>query len=112
MYRSTKSTVLISLAALFSALSTGAGGQTISGNGAKQCGVYMQAVKLQSDVAINGFISWAQGYISGVNATNTDGRDVAIDPAGLNYWLTNYCGAHQNDSFFGAVQQLTTEMGR
>jgi hypothetical protein len=112
MFRAKTSTLAASLAAIFAVAGMTAGAQTISGTGAKPCGVFMQAVKLQSDVAVNGFISWAQGYISGVNATNADGRDVAIDPAGLNYWLTNYCSAHQNETFFQAVQQLTAELGR
>jgi hypothetical protein len=90
----------------------GAVAQTISGNGAKECGVYIQAVKVKSDIAINGFVSWAQGYLSAVNATGTSSRDIAIDPAGLNYWLTSYCGSHQNDSFFSAVQRLSEELGR
>lgn len=95
---------------LLISMSSTSSAQTISGIGAKECGVYMQAVKLKSDVAINGFVSWAQGYLSGFNATNPDGRDAAIDPAGLSYWLTNYCSVHQNEAFYLAVQQLSKEL--
>jgi hypothetical protein len=101
---------LFTIILLLSGWVSTASGQTISGIGTKECGVYIQAVKLKSDEAINGFVSWAQGYLSGFNATNSDGRDVAIDPGGLNYWLTNYCSAHQNEAFYSAVQQLSKEL--
>jgi hypothetical protein len=86
--------------------------QTMSGNGAKQCGDFMQAVRLKSDIAINGYISWAQGFISGFNWANVSGKDVIIDPAGLKYWLVNYCGTEPEVSFYQAVQQLISEQAR
>ena len=86
--------------------------QTISGSGARQCGDFMQAVKLNSDVAINGFVSWAQGYLSGFNATNPNGRDAAIDPNGLRFWLSSHCSTHPTDSYYAAVQKLVDELTR
>ena len=61
------------------AAAASASGQTMSGNGAKQCADFMQAVQLNSESAINGYISWAQGFISGFNWSNVQGRDVVID---------------------------------
>lgn len=83
--------------------------QTISGNGAKQCGDFMQAVRLKSDVAINGYVSWAQGFISGFNWSNVNGKDVVIDHAGLQYWLVSQCSARPELRFHQAVQQLISE---
>ena len=110
MRRAVRASVVSAAIILFVGMTSEVGAQTISGVGTKECGVYIQAVKLKSDVAINGFVSWAQGYLSGFNATNADGRDVVIDPAGLNYWLTNYCSAHQNEAFYLAMQQLIKEL--
>ena len=99
---------LIRIVAL-SLMSGAVAAQTISGSGAKHCADYMQAVELNSAVARNGFISWAQGYISGFNATNVKRSDVAIDPAGLQYWLSNFCSANPEVSYYEAVLQLISQ---
>ena len=57
-----KNISLYLLLAVSLGLSPLAGAATISGAGGKTCGAFMEGVKLKSDVAINGFISWAQGF--------------------------------------------------
>lgn len=104
--------ICCSAACVWFVLAAPASAQTISGGGAKQCGDFIQAVTLKSDVAINGFISWAQGYLSAYNAINPEGRDVAIDPSGLQYWLSDHCSKNREESFFRAVQQLAAELAR
>jgi hypothetical protein len=99
---------LSSAVLLFAITLTPAGATTISGAGGKRCGDFLQAVELKSEVAINGYVSWAQGFLSGYNWLNAQGRDIAIDPSGLNYALVNYCGAHKDTPFYQAVQQLTS----
>ncbi len=111
-YETMLSRICRAAAGLCLVLAAPAPAQTISGGGAKQCGDFIQAVTLKSDVAINGFISWAQGYLSAYNATNPEGRDVAVDPSGLQYWLTDHCSKNREESFFRAVQQLAAELGR
>jgi len=80
---------------------------TISGAGGRHCGDFLEAIKLKSEVDINGYVSWAQGFLSGYNWLNSQGRDIAIDPGGLNYTLINYCEAHKDAPFYQAVKQLT-----
>ena len=92
---------------IFAIAPTPANAATISGAGGKHCGDFLQAIELKSEVAINGYVSWAQGFLSGYNWLNAKGRDIAIDPAGLNYALINYCSAHKDTQFYEAVQQLT-----
>ena len=98
---------LILAAAL--AASPMAGATTMSGAGAKTCGAFMEGVKLKSDVAINGFISWAQGFISGFNWANVDGKNVVVDHGSLTYWLIDYCGANPSTPFYDAMQRFIGE---
>ena len=107
-----QSLLLSSVATLLLLGSVTPAAQTMSGSGAKQCGDFMQAVRLKSDVAINGYISWAQGFISGFNWANVSGKDAVIDSAGLQYWLVNFCGTQPEVSFYQAVQQLIAEQAR
>lgn len=88
------------------------GAQTMSGAGGKQCGDFMQAVELNSETAINGYISWAQGFVSGFNWSNVKGADVLIDHGSLSYWLIDYCGGHRDVSFYQAVQALIGHQAR
>ena len=85
---------------------------TATGVGAKTCADYMQAVRLKSDTAINGYISWAQGFITGYNWSNAQGQNVAVDVGGLGYWLTNRCGGHGDLPFYQAVQELIAQQAR
>ncbi len=107
MFRSRALALMLFCSAMICAPTAGAA--TISGAGGKRCGDYLQAINLKSEVAINGYISWAQGFLSGYNWLNRRGRDIAIDPGGLNYSLVNYCGTHKDTLFYKAVQQLTGE---
>jgi len=104
-----KNISLYLLLAVSLGLSPLAGAATISGAGGKTCGAFMEGVKLKSDVAINGFISWAQGFISGFNWSNVKGRNVLVDPGALSYWLIDYCGANPSTPFYDAMQRFIGE---
>ncbi len=60
MRKTIKLAVLGGVMAMLSAVSA----QTVSGSGARRCGDFLEAVRHNSGVAINGYLSWAQGFIS------------------------------------------------
>lgn len=74
--------------------------------------ISFEAVRHNSEVALNGYISWAQGFISAHNGLKSQERDVIIDHSGLAYYLSDYCGGHPQASFYGAVQRLIAEPTR
>ncbi len=80
--------------------------QTISGTGARECSAFNFAIEQESNTAIDSFLSWAQGFISGFNAVNRDGSDIAIDHGGLFHWLASYCRANPDTPFYQAIQQM------
>ena len=101
-----KNTSLYLLLVTMLGLSPVVGATTMSGAGAKTCSAFMEGVKLKSDVAINGYISWAQGFISGFNWSNVNGRNVAVDSGSLTYWLVDYCGANPSTPIYDAMQRF------
>ena len=86
--------------------------QTVSGFGAHKCKDYLAAVEKGQKAAIDGYISWAQGYLSAWNATNPERRDVQADPDGLTYWLVDRCGQSRAESFYAAVRAFISVHAR
>jgi len=80
--------------------------QTISGSGAHNCGAFNEALDRNSNEAIDSYISWSQGFISGVNVANNQNIDVAIDHLGLLDWLARYCASEPDSSLVDAVSEL------
>ncbi len=80
--------------------------QTISGSGTRDCSALNFAIDQDSDVALDSYLSWVQGYISGFNATNHRNIDIAIDHAGLFHWLANYCRANPRTPLHQAVREM------
>jgi hypothetical protein len=99
---------LLSVVVLIGAfmLSSATVGQTISGTGTRDCSAFNAAIEQDSNVAIDSFLSWAQGFISGFNAGNRRGADIAIDHAGLFHWLASYCRTNPETPFYQAIQQM------
>lgn len=80
--------------------------QTISGAGTRDCRAFNVAVERESASAIDSYVSWAQGFISGVNAANNEGINVAIDHAGLFLWMARYCTTHRDAALYAALSEL------
>ena len=78
--------------------------QTVSGAGTKSCRGFLQAAEMESTAAIDSYISWSQGFVSGYNWANPGRQEVRLDHAGLLHWLLQYCNANPTDKFFQAVQ--------
>lgn len=93
------------------ALSTPAGAGTMSGIGAHRCSDFLAAVERGQKPAIDGYISWAQGFISAHNWLGR-GQDIAVDHHGLTYWLVDHCGTQRRDRFYAAVQAFIRRHAR
>lgn len=83
------------------------GAQTISGAGTRDCRAFNIAVERDSTTAIDSYVSWAQGFVSGVNAANNQGINVSIDHAGLFLWMARYCTTHRDAALYAALAELT-----
>lgn len=80
--------------------------QTISGAGTRDCRAFNVAVERESTAAIDSYVSWAQGFVSGVNAANNQGINISIDHAGLFHWMARYCTAHRDAALYAALAEL------
>ena len=78
--------------------------QTVSGAGTKNCRAFLQAAEMESKEAIDSYVSWSQGFVSGYNWANPARQEVRLDHAGLMHWLLQYCEANPNEKFYQAVQ--------
>ncbi|MGR9090249.1 MAG: hypothetical protein ACU85U_06680 [Gammaproteobacteria bacterium] len=82
-----------------------AGNYAIWGVGRASCHQY---VKSKNSTADERFKVFLMGYLTAVNTLSEDTYNVTgtqpLDTALV--WLTDYCGAHQMDSFDRAVQQM------
>jgi len=77
--------------------------QTVSGIGTRECRAYSRALEIDSEAAIDAYLAWAQGYLSGVNASSGAGTDIRIDHAGLLHWLATWCGGAPDAFFYEAL---------
>ena len=80
--------------------------QTVSGVGARRCEAFLVATGKNSDEALDAYVSWSQGFISGFNWSNVRQRDLRIDAAAILVSLGEYCSANPGGTVFEAVQFL------
>lgn len=93
-------------------LAAAAPAATVSGIGARDCRDFLHAVDRGQKPAIDGYVSWAQGFLSAFNWLDAEGRSVTADPHGLTYWLVDYCGQHRGAPFYAAVQAFVEHHAR
>lgn len=98
-------TIAMSLMVLPSLAST----QTVSGIGTRRCEAFNRALEKNSEAAIDAYLAWAQGYLSGVNTHAELARDIQIDHGGLLHWLSNYCQSSPNVLYVEALAQIVSE---
>lgn len=81
--------------------------QSVFGVGTRDCSAFSFAIAQDSNqsLAIDSFLSWAQGFISGFNAGNSRAVDIAIDHGGLVHWLGAYCSTNPDIPFYQAIQE-------
>ncbi len=92
--------------AVLAALSAPLGAQTVSGVGARDCSAFLFALEKESDLALDSYVAWSQGYISAFNWSNVRSLDMRIDATALLHWLGQYCRANPQRSVYAAVQEL------
>lgn len=102
-----KPTLLLSLATLFHwgpAQATSA-----MGIGTGDCSAFLRAAEAGTTQALDPYVSWGLGYLTGRNATVTHGRQVVIDGGSLAHWLTAWCGRHGESPIFEALETFARE---
>lgn len=80
--------------------------QTAAGVGTRPCSAFHFALEKQSNEALDAYVSWSQGFISGFNWADVRQRDLRVDPAGIINWLGSFCAANPDLRIYDAIQQL------
>ena len=98
--------VVVTLFAIGLFNATGVGAQSAVGVGGRDCPAFTFALESDSEAALDAYVSWSQGFISGFNWSNAHGRNVHVDPAAIINWLGQFCAANPDSAVFAAVQEL------
>jgi len=100
--------VQLALVAALLAASTGqcAFAQTAAGTGARSCSAFDAALAQDENTAIDSYVAWSQGFISGFNWSNVRELNVRIDAAGIITWLSAFCTANPESRIYNALQEL------
>ena len=85
---------------------TSSAAQTVSGVGARDCSAWNFALDKESDVAIDAYVAWSQGFVSAFNWANAAGHAVRIDGPGIINFLAEYCQANPHAPVHEAVREL------
>lgn len=80
--------------------------QTVSGIGTRRCEAFNRALEKNSEAAIDAYLAWAQGYLSGVNTHADLTRDIQIDHGGLLHWLATECKAAPRELYVEALKAI------
>ncbi len=80
--------------------------QTVSGIGARECRALSFALEKESDAAVDAYVAWAQGFISGFNWSNVRRQDVRIDAVAILDVMARYCAANPGHHVHAAVREL------
>jgi len=94
------------IAVLVLAHAPGSAAQTAAGAGARPCSAFTLAAREDATVALDSYVAWAQGFISGFNWANARRLDIRVDAPGLLAWLGDYCAANPGHRLYTAVQAL------
>jgi len=81
------------------------------GIGTRDCAAFLQASEMDSTQALDGYVSWSLGYLTGRNAAATHGRQVVVDGGSLVHWLTAWCGTRSGTPIFEAIEIFAPESG-
>jgi len=104
----TVTVLLMSAVAKYAVAADPAGNYAIWGVGRASCHQYLKSADATEDTRYKVFL---MGYLTAFNTLSEDTYS-ATGPQPLDEslaWLSDYCGAHQMDSFDRAVQQLVDE---
>ena len=83
----------------------------VMGAGAGSCGKLLGAVRTNNELSVQSYITWAQGYLSGVNAMKSKQvKNLKVDPEALRAYMVKYCQDKPLDNFFDGVNMLMLEL--
>jgi hypothetical protein len=80
--------------------------QTAAGTGTRPCSAFTAALAVDENAAIDSYVAWSQGFISGFNWSNVRERNVRIDATGIISWLGAFCTANPEHRIYNALQEL------
>jgi|GEM_PF-2435238 len=95
---------------------SGKADSAFAGVGSATCAQYAELVRLDPQRTHNMFLTWAQGFMSGLNVPQLEGRRyVELLPPSYpaqaqSRFLSGYCDHHPRDKFFDAVRALWNEL--
>lgn len=103
------------LAALLSLTAVPAGAIPLEGAGTAKCSDFLKFYQTGSSSDVLVFLSWAQGYMSGLNAADMrsggHGRDLSsISTEDEQQFLHDYCQEHPTDDVASASINLYKQM--
>jgi hypothetical protein len=79
----------------------------VAGIGAQSCGQFLEAVRTKNEPLVLHYITWTQGYMSGVNSLkDAQAKNLKADAGTIRAYLTKHCQDKPLDDFTGAVQGL------
>jgi hypothetical protein len=84
---------------------------TAMGIGTRDCTAFLRAREIGSEQAIDSYVSWGLGYLSGRNAASRGKRPVFVDGGSLVHWLGAWCEDHTSAPIFEAMEAFAGESG-
>ena len=83
----------------------------VMGVGAQSCGKLLGAVRTRNEAQLFVYVSWTQGYLSGINFTKSpQAKNLKVDPEALRAYLTRHCQDKPLDDITDAVGALIIEL--
>lgn len=84
----------------------------VVGIGSRDCGAFMRAVAINSREAVDAYVAWGQGFLSGQNLADPSAPAVTIDGQALVYSLIDYCQGHPDHTVYEALAALVAGQRR
>jgi hypothetical protein len=99
------------LLAIALCFSTPVGATTAMGIGTRDCTAFLRASEISSKEALDAYVAWGLGYLTGHNAYASRGREVVVDGGSLVYWLGDWCASHREAVIFDALEEFVRQNG-
>jgi len=84
---------------------------TAMGIGTRDCTAFLRASEIGSEQALDAYVAWGLGYLTGRNAGNSGGREVVVDGGSLVFWLGAWCAEHREAPIFEALEDFARQNG-
>lgn len=76
------------------------------GIGARDCSAFDTALAQESEAALDAYVAWAQGFVSGFNWANVRQLNVTLDAPSMLNAMADFCHRHPESKMFSAMQDL------